>query len=118
MSHISISFPDHQCIEILQQKFTGLNTLEVLVYPASDGDVGGTGGSVLLVSRGLEGSAKAIRAPGDMQSVPDTLGHLGERLRGIPSLTEIIVRVYGGRLAPELMYILRELGWVVLPAGG
>jgi hypothetical protein len=89
---------DLRALSLLREKCTSLTTLETYVHSKN--------------SRGLTGAACDPMTAG---SVGETLCHIDARLKAIPSLREVRVRLYDGPLAPGIEELLRSFGWVILP---
>ncbi len=99
LSHLSINFPvaesqegtvvlresDLWVLKLLQEKCSGLATLEALVQD------------------------------GNSQFVQEALAQIDAQFKSIPSLPKIIIRFYGGSPAPAAAELMQRYDWVILP---
>lgn len=127
LSHLCINFPetemiggeeggradseDHEIrlrvasvhnLQLLQERCTGLRTLETLLYGGQHSH------SSALVQEDQLMENKFVR---------EVLWDINARFRAISSLNRIIVKVYSGSLAPVVREFLQGLGWVALVDG-
>jgi len=112
LSHLTINFPaaesqeervvlreaDLRGLKLLQEKCTGLATLETHVQP-------GNSKGLTVTSLAEEGS----------QFAREALAQVDGQFNAIPSLHKVIVRFYSGSPAPEVAELMQGYGWAILP---
>ncbi|KAK4042993.1 hypothetical protein C8A01DRAFT_32938 [Parachaetomium inaequale] len=83
-------------LRLLREKCTSLVTLEMMVY-----------------GRHAKGVTVASHDPDNSQLVRGVLSRMDAHLKAIPSLRRVLVRLYSGPLAPDVVEWMHGFGWVV-----
>jgi hypothetical protein len=111
LSHLSINFPaadsqqgevvlgepDSDTLRLLQEKCTGLATLETIVQKGN--------------SKGLTARSQAQDGS---QFAREALAQVDVQFKAVPSLRKIIVRFYSGSPTPEVAELMQRYDWVIL----
>ena len=82
-------------LKLLQERCTNLTTLETLIH-----------------SKNSQGLIQTDQ--NNLQFIHDGLLQVDARLKAIPSLNRVIVRIYEGTPTPSVIELMQGLGWLVL----